>query len=245
MFDDNKIVRSLWIDDSINLMQRICINSFIEQGHTFYIYTYGEISNLPDRVIVCDAEPIIPRSLVFKDVKNSYATFSDWFRMNLLYLYGGWWVDMDVVCIKPFTHRESFVFASEVMSALGDTRICNAIMKMEKHSLYGDEMLTYIAHTLEVKDRRKILWTELGATLIERCVNHNNNLEKYIHSTKAFCPVHYFNFHQLFLTEDFKFSQETFAVHLWNKMWQQANYSSSVLNNNKNSFWQKLKVMYG
>jgi mannosyltransferase OCH1-like enzyme len=69
-------------------------------------------------VLVADANLIIPRQEVFR-YKNknqfghgqgSVAGFSDIFRYKLLYDYGGWWVDMDVTCLKQFYFEKPYFF---------------------------------------------------------------------------------------------------------------------------------------
>ena len=40
--------------------------------------------------------------------------FSNFFRYKLLLERGGWWVDADMVCLRPFAFDKEHVFASEV-----------------------------------------------------------------------------------------------------------------------------------
>ena len=106
-------VQSLWIDPIVGDLQILCIKSFLKQGTKFVLFTYGVIENLPEGVLVKDANQILDKTKVFKDCKKSYATFSDWFRIKLLYDIGGWWVDCDVLCIKSFSTKQEYVFATE------------------------------------------------------------------------------------------------------------------------------------
>ena len=55
----------------------------------------------------------------------------------MLYQNGGWWVDMDVICIKHFDLDSSFVFATERHGEKTFSAIC--IIKGEKSSLFLDE----------------------------------------------------------------------------------------------------------
>ena len=86
-----------------------------------------------------DAREVLPESEIFFDCKkNKYtiASFSDYFRYNMLYQNGGWWVDMDVICIKHFDLDSSFVFATERHGEKTFSAIC--IIKGEKSSLFLD-----------------------------------------------------------------------------------------------------------
>lgn len=117
--DSNKIVHGLWIGKALGPVELLCIHSFVAHGHTFYLWLYDDIPlALPEGVIKQDATTIIPRAQVFAyknfnqfgHGKGSYAGFSDIFRYKLLYEKGGWWADLDVVCLKPLDIEEDYVF---------------------------------------------------------------------------------------------------------------------------------------
>lgn len=116
--EDNKVINSLWIGNTLSEMELLTTASFTKFGHAFYLWTYGDIQNLPTNVILKDANEIIPENKVFKYDqhsnidwgKGSYAGFSDIFRYKLLYEYGGWWVDMDVTCLQAFNSTEEYFF---------------------------------------------------------------------------------------------------------------------------------------
>ena len=59
-------------------------------------------------VILKDAASIIPRNLIFT-TRGSLSIFSDWFRNELLFARGGYWVDLDVVCLKPLRFEDPIV----------------------------------------------------------------------------------------------------------------------------------------
>ncbi len=54
------IIQSLWIGSRLSTMEKLCIVSFIKQGHAFHLYTYGEVAEVPQGTIVKDANEIIP-----------------------------------------------------------------------------------------------------------------------------------------------------------------------------------------
>lgn len=117
--DHSNIIHSLWIGDSFSSLELLTLESFIQTGHTFLLWAYGSIATpLPKLVILQDANQIIPFEKVFQyknknqfgHGKGSYAGFSDIFRYRVLYEYGGWWVDMDVTCLKPLDFTTPYVF---------------------------------------------------------------------------------------------------------------------------------------
>jgi len=115
MNDDNRIVRGLWIDGRLSELERLCIRSFCANGHEFHLYHYGELSNLPkaDGFRLMDAADILPHSAIFRRKNGSLAAFSDYWRWELMRQKGGWYVDMDVVCLRPFDFSADIVFGLE------------------------------------------------------------------------------------------------------------------------------------
>lgn len=116
----NNQVNGLWIRGVLSPLELLTIHSFIGNGYTFYLWTYDNPEVYPqiDMLIVKDAREIIPEEKVFcykysnqfGHGKGSFAGFSDIFRYRLLYLYGGWWVDMDVTCLQRFDMDSPYVF---------------------------------------------------------------------------------------------------------------------------------------
>lgn len=96
----NQKITGLWVGDSLPLMPQLCIQSFLDHGHEFQLFTYKLYANIPPGTTVRNAREILPESAIFRDTNNSLAPFSDWFRMRFLAEEGGFWVDMDVVCLS-------------------------------------------------------------------------------------------------------------------------------------------------
>lgn len=114
------IIPSLWIGDKLSLLEQLCISSFIYNKHESHLYTYGKVTNCPKETILRNANDIIPEKDIFVDhKKGSYGSFSDWFRWALLYAQGNFYVDMDVVCIKPFEFDTELVYGFEEKNHVG------------------------------------------------------------------------------------------------------------------------------
>jgi hypothetical protein len=108
----NAVIQGLWVGNKISNFHRLCIESFIRNHHCFVLYTYETVANLPDGVVIRDAHKIIPRSLIYQ-FDGSYAGFSDLFRNKLLLTNGGWYVDLDIYCMRPFDVRSAIVFSMD------------------------------------------------------------------------------------------------------------------------------------
>jgi hypothetical protein len=124
-------------------MELLTIRSFIRNGHEFQLWAYDpKISPLPEKVVVRDASSVLPASRIFRykntdqfgHGKGSLGGFSDIFRYKLLYEQGGWWMDMDVTCLKPFDFKDPYVFRTH-----HDMPVVGNIMKCPR----GSELMGY------------------------------------------------------------------------------------------------------
>ena len=117
------VIQSLWIGDALSNLEKLCIQSFMDNGHEFHLYTYENIAGIPDGTTVKDANEILSKDLIFRR-HGKITTFSDWFRYALIAERGDFWVDMDTVCIKPFD------FSDEIVFGMGEKlRIMNSPIK--------------------------------------------------------------------------------------------------------------------
>ena len=108
------LMQALWIGDELPDLAHVSIRSFTEKGHPYHLYTYRSFPDLPPGCVLKDANEILPEKCVFRrKAGGSVASFSDWFRFELLKKKGGYYVDTDIVCLKPFDFDEYFVAAYE------------------------------------------------------------------------------------------------------------------------------------
>jgi hypothetical protein len=109
--DSNKVIQSLWIGP-LSTMERLCIRSYQANGHEFHLYTYGDLDGVPAGTIIEDGNEILPEAQIkrFKHV----AQFSNFFYYALLMKKGGWFVDMDNVCLKHYDFADDYVFYRDI-----------------------------------------------------------------------------------------------------------------------------------
>jgi len=60
------LIQSLWIGPRLSTMERLCISSFLANGHRFQLYLYEETEGIPPGTEVRDAKRILPASRIFK-----------------------------------------------------------------------------------------------------------------------------------------------------------------------------------
>lgn len=237
----NKVIQSLWIGDRLSPIEQLCINSFIKKGHEFHLYVYNsEISGCPSGIVLKDANEIIPTNQVYKDEINTYTSFANWFRYKLLFQRGGWWVDMDVVCLQYFNFEDDYCFTTETIFDDGPARIIanNAIIKAPKGAEFLKDMLEY----MDARDLTKAKWGEFGSRFLQRVLNLYDSYH-FIQPPYVFCPI---NWHQIELlfdeNLDMSFDKSN-AIHLWNNIWRRHGINKNE-QFNPNSIIEKLKREY-
>src|SRR5215213_329764 len=106
------LLQTLWIGPRLSAMEQLSIQSFLRHGHELHLYTYGDVEGVPRGTVLRDANEILPRERIFvyRDFP-SVSGFSNFFRYKLLLERGGWWVDADMVCVRPFDFDSPHVFA--------------------------------------------------------------------------------------------------------------------------------------
>jgi len=213
------IVQSLWIGTQLPSLHFLGIRSFLEHGHEFHLYAYDEIAGVPDGTTICDAASILPRDRIFCYQsgfgKGSYSAFSNLFRYALLFARGGWWVDTDVVCLKPFHFGNEFVFATERKQDSGP-KAASCVIK----SPPGAEFLRYCIDVCEAKDTDKIVWGEIGPQLIDDAVSRFKLGDCRV-PAHVFNPIDYFDFRSI-IVPGFDMSKlaDSYGVHLWHQKWK-------------------------
>lgn len=119
-------MQSLWIGDALSNVERLCVQSFLDHGHAFHLYTYADVDGIPAGAVKKDANEILPASEIFKRPGEDVRGLADYFRYALLAERGGWWVDMDLICIKPFDFDDAIIFVEEFE---GDMHFQNAVLR--------------------------------------------------------------------------------------------------------------------
>ena len=239
MNNNNNPVQSLWVGSRLSSMETLCINSYLANGHDFHLYTYDNILNVPEGANVKDANEIIPAKEIYVDCFGGYVNLSNQFRYALLYKTGGWWVDTDTVCLKPFDFDEDFVFSSEIIDPHKHrNRVNTTYMKSKPGAKYLKNCLDF----LSVRGHDHLHWGELGNSLLSRMILRNG-MEQYVKKFDCFCPVSYYNINMLIDESTCILPEASYAIHLWNNMWKTECIDKDA-DFPESSLYEKLKRKY-
>ena len=225
-----------WHGPPLSRLERLCMSSFIANGHGVHLHVYDEPARVPPGVTLMDAADVLPRRHLFAHAASgSFALFADWFRYRLLHDKGGLWVDTDVVCLKPFDHGGEEIFAWQDSLVIN-----NAVLGLSR----GHKLAQLMAERCErpnrfapydsLKARRRKLtrmllpgsprkqlrWGETGPQGFTEAARHLG------YATRAlpfwhFYPIHYLNWYAAFdttLRDNAGFVGSSYGLHLWNEM---------------------------
>jgi mannosyltransferase OCH1-like enzyme len=232
-------------------MEKLSMVSFLQNGHPYHLYTYKDIKGVPDKVILKDAKRIISEENIFKYRNyNSYAGFSNLFRYKLLLEKGGFWVDTDVVCLKPFQFISDYVFASENYVSYEKktiTQVTNCVIKVPA----GSKIMGYCYEQSLAKNPNELKWGETGPKLISKAVLKQFKMHSQVQNPTTFCPIPY-QFWKFFIADNInledavkitELTNDSYSIHLYNEMWRRNN-----VNKNESfapdSIFEKLKKRY-
>ena len=206
------VIQSLWIGEDLTQIEKLCVQSYLDHGHEFHLYTYSEIGGVPAGALIKDGNEILPESAIFQNTSGSYAAFSDWFRYAMLAKKGGFWVDMDMICIKPFD------FDSKIILAGGSDGYTTAIIGMpENHPL----MVALEETCRNYQNKNYAGWGKIGGPEVLTQFVHKFGMEKYGRPYMYFYPwgsqVWQVAFDRTF-SEGVNLYPNTHSVHLYNEM---------------------------
>jgi Glycosyltransferase sugar-binding region containing DXD motif len=121
-------VRCFWHGSSLGPYQLVGLRSFVDRGHQVEIYTYDYSGiEVPGWITRKDAREIWPADHVMcyqnqTDIgRGSFALHSNLFRYALLFEMGGWWIDLDVVLLRPELPQQEIFFSIESLDPLRAT----------------------------------------------------------------------------------------------------------------------------
>jgi mannosyltransferase OCH1-like enzyme len=109
-----QVVQTFWHGHAIGSYQLLCLRSFADRGHEVQVFTYDGDLHLPGWIERRNAAEILPKEQVLRRLEGGrIAINANLFRYALLHQRGGWWVDPDIVLLKPDLPAEKLFFAGQ------------------------------------------------------------------------------------------------------------------------------------
>ncbi|HJG03673.1 MAG TPA: hypothetical protein K8V99_03675 [Megamonas funiformis] len=230
-------IQMLWVGKKLSSIEQLSIRSFLANGHPVHLYVYEDVVGIPEGTTVLDANKIISSTQIFK-VAGSYALFADLFRWKLLLDKGGYYSDMDVICIKPFTFEDDIIigwekngdFLTQTIMKFPPQNPLVEIMynsakyptKIFKHDNWKT-ILKKLYYLFSRKEVKAIGWGEsAGPLALTRAYKqYDNNISPL--DSNVFYPIPWTMARKIiepnFTTID-NLPKNTHAIHLWNEVWR-------------------------
>jgi hypothetical protein len=210
------IVQSLWVGPRLSVMEQLAIRSFLHHGHPFHLYTYGQVKQVPAGTTVLPADEILASSETFCDEaeghgRENVSAFADEFRYKLLLDRGGWWTDLDSVCVRPLEFRDEHVLGYE-REPDGRRHVATGLIKAPA----GSPLMEYCWERCQA-DRSRQVRGETGPRLMAEALESVPTPVRILEPS-AFNPIDYWQVWQLI--RERQMPERCYAIHLWNSKWQ-------------------------
>jgi len=209
--DSNHVIQSFWLG-TLTTMEKLCIRSFMANGHEFHLYTYGKLEGVPEGCIVKDASEILPEAQVrqFSCLQQS----ADFFRTALLLKRGGWYVDMDTVCLRPFDFSSEYVWAG----CDANNVIQNCVMKVPANAPIMQYWFDHI-NAMSAGQKAALRFQAIGPEFLAKIVPRFN-LQGYVLPKGFFDPIGFDKVHRFIDPTATWDLSNTYSIHCFHAAWQ-------------------------
>lgn len=205
------IVNMFWHGSELPAYARSCMRSFIDRGHIVRLFAYQPF-DVPAGAIQADAAAVLHARELQR--YHSIASFADAFRYELLFNEGGWWADVDVVCLTDRLPDEPYAWAEQTPGVIN-----SAILKFPK----ADPILAQLAaRARKLSNSKK--WGATGPDLLSDILQGRAPLGR-AGSTAAFYPLHWLEAPLLLLPEFHsdieRRIKSAMFLHLWSHVFEE------------------------
>lgn len=231
-----KTIASLWIGDSLGLIEKASILSFLNHGHKFVLYSYNEIKGVPDGAEVRDASEVLPcQNIICHRKTGSPALHSDLFRYALMNQTDTIWVDLDIIAIKRFDFDTDWVLGFESDSSVG-----SAVLRLplESQTLHEAQKINIntrgLPETINLSQRIRYFFKSLyyGKLTIDRwpygsigpaLLTHHLNLSgeiSHVMPQEVFYSIPFDNVSDILRPNKLSIAslpETAYGIHLWGK----------------------------
>lgn len=246
-------VHALWVGGHITAMQWASMNSFIRTGHDFCLYTDDVSRSVPTGVKTLPIPSYMPRKIWrfgkrAEEGAGSPAIFADLLRAEHLYRHGGWWTDLDVICLRKLPPIPKCGIAAGWQEPPEQTgrRFANVAILGAQPRHAGTRLLLLrvrypwlgspwqpflrrVYHGLRLIDTVyqpwNIWWGYSGGPVAITEIMKYLGLEDELFPHDMFYPVHYENWRDLLVDDLSQVKADlsrTVAVHLWAELYREA-----------------------
>ena len=244
-----------WIG-SLSNYEILTLKSYINNGFKVKLWTYENM--IPNINIINgldlkieNAEKILEKNLIYKfsqgKQKASPASFANLFRLHLMVKEGGWWFDLDCVCLKnveefiQLAENSEFVLGAEYKNYIG-----NSVMYF-KNKKIAYKLIKEINFEIN-KNNYNFYWGQIGPDLITKYFFNNNLMDlvfekKYFYNTEAKDFKYFLKSKNGFKNIMIEKHIQSYTCHFWNEMFKKFSYNKNYMPP-KNSYLDQLFTVH-
>ncbi len=214
------------------------------------------------KLVIKNGKDVLSEGDIFTYQNGSFSAFSNLFRFMMLYKYGGYWVDMDLVNIKPLLLNSEYVLVTEPSPDYIETKAVptSCLIKMPRGSPAAREACEIILSKKRDVINGNLKWGLGPITL--KTIMEKYKLQSYLKPPIMVCSCHPNDSLSLIIPENVtklnnlgiiknqnivqsidSIPDEMFGIHLWNQVFRDHNIDKNK-NYPKDSLLEQLKQMY-
>src|SRR3569623_1790835 len=95
-------VRFIWAGPPLSFYETLSLRSFLSVGARVILYSYEKSLAVPEGVELRDANEVLPVNILERyntGHADAWSRHSDLFRYVMLEKFGGWYADLDIICL--------------------------------------------------------------------------------------------------------------------------------------------------
>jgi hypothetical protein len=193
-------VQGFWSGPPLSNIHWACLKSFLSLGHQFNLYSYETLS-VPAGVRLEDATKIVPQEELFYfentiTDRRDIAPFADYFRLKLLYENGGWYCDVDTVCLSPELPVGPRIWANQCPELKNDS-VGNSQLFFQRE----DQLLQIMLEKCRDNIPRLLRRESLGPMMLTSTLQEFDLPKDMSASAQTFYPIRWVEVFKLWLPE--------------------------------------------
>lgn len=143
-------VRFFWVGPPLSAYEILSLKSFLSAGARVILYAYDKSLAVPDGVELRDAAEVLPLDIFNRynsGNAKAWARHSDLFRYVMLEKFGGWYADLDIVCLADALPQGEVYFGRA-----NEARIFAGLLKFPKGAAVLKELVAEAERLLPQAD---------------------------------------------------------------------------------------------
>ena len=163
-------VRTLWIGPPLSFYEILSLKSLLATSARVILYSYESDLAVPDGVELHAAEAVLPLDILKRynaGGPDAWARHSDLFRYVMLERFGGWYADLDIVCLANALPQGEMYFGRA-----SETRIFAGLLKFPKGCSALRDLVLEAKRILpeagDVSTARAVIGTPLLSRILQR-----------------------------------------------------------------------------